>query len=149
MCFDFIFKLKNLGSLEKLIERYNLIARDLNFNMSEVSQASNGTHSSRLMAHAKVIWRTVGPIICESPHNKMAGQEHKKKQDFILEGGSSVTALKFALYVLTNDPKILYAPNGTEADNVISKVGCENVIFPFLPSLTRPSVPRKSKDVYT
>lgn len=42
--------------------------------------------------------------------------------DDILEEGSSVSAVKFALYALINDPKILYAPSGTEADKVIAKV---------------------------
>ena len=115
-------QLQSLGEVEQLIHKYTMIAHDLNFNISQITLVANASHSEKLMTHAKVMWRTLGPIICGSSHGKEAGHEHEERNDFILEGGSSVTALKFALYVLTNDPKILYAPNGTEADQVISKV---------------------------
>ena len=112
----------HLGDLEKLIQMYNMIAHDLNFNMSQILPVSNASHSQRLMSNAKVIWRSLGPIICGSPQRKDVGYTPEDNNDGNLGEGSSVSAVKFALYALTNDPKILYAPNGTEADKVIAKV---------------------------
>ena len=34
----------------------------------------------------------------------------------------STYALQMMLYMLTHDPMVLYAPNGTEADKVVQKV---------------------------
>lgn len=45
------------------------------------------------------------------------------EKEFALDGGISIRAMRFTLYVLSNDPKILYAPNGTQADSVVAKVG--------------------------
>ena len=101
---------------------YKMIAQDLNFDMSKISSASNKSHSQQIVTHAEVIWHALGPIICGSSHSKEMGHEQEDANDFILKGGASNSALKFAFYALTNDPKILYAPNGTEADTVISKV---------------------------
>ena len=101
---------------------YNNIAHDLNFNMSKILRVSNTSRSQRIKEHATAIWRNLGPIICGSSHSKEVASQREDSSDFILKEGSSVNALKFALYALTNDPKILYAPNGTEADIVVKKV---------------------------
>ena len=115
-------QLQSLGNLESIIGTYSDISRDFKFNMSEILQSSNSSHSQRLMTHARVIWRALGSTICGSDTKKKADNNEDGNSEFIFEGGPSITALKFALYVLTNDPKILYAPNGTQADLVVSKV---------------------------
>jgi len=115
--------LQSLGNLERLIQMYNNIAHDLNFNMSKILRVSNTSRSQRIKEHATAIWRNLGPIICGSSHSKEVASQREDSSDFILKEGSSVNALKFALYALTNDPKILYAPNGTEADIVVKKTG--------------------------
>ncbi|XP_065067747.1 ATP-binding cassette sub-family A member 2-like [Rhopilema esculentum] len=113
--------LQSLGNLESIIRTYSDISRDFKFNMSEILQSSNSSHSQQLMTHARVIWRALGSTICGSDTKKKADNNGDGNSEFIFEGGPSITALKFALYVLTNDPKILYAPNGTQADLVVSK----------------------------
>ena len=99
-----------------------MIAFDLNFNMSEILHVSNASHSEKMLAHGQVIWRAVGPIICGSENKKQNGAKHDRANDFMLRSGPSMRALRWTLYVLTGDPKILYAPNGTQADLVIAKV---------------------------
>ena len=99
-----------------------MIAHDLNLNISQILIVSNASHSQRLMTNARVIWRSLGPIICGSSQSKGVQHMQEDNNDDILEEGSSVSAVKFALYALINDPKILYAPSGTEADKVIAKV---------------------------
>ncbi len=64
----------------------------------------------------------LGPVICGSTTNKKDAKTEPTENNFILDGGSSMRALKFALYALTNNPKILYAPNETQADTVVAKV---------------------------
>lgn len=90
--------------------------------MSQLVSITNASRSQKLMMHAKMVWRTLGPLICGSSNGHEVDNGHRENREFILEGASSMDALKFAFYVLTSDPKVLYAPNGTEADKIISKV---------------------------
>ena len=118
-----------------MINKYSMIALDLNFNMSEILHASNASHSEKMLAHGQVIWRAVGPIICGSENKQKSGKERDLANDFMLRSGPSMRALRWTLYVLTGDPKILYAPNGTQADQVIAKVNL--ITFDFVTSIKR------------
>eukprot|EP00794_Sanderia_malayensis_P015936 gene15936-17537_t len=117
--------LQALSDFDRLVTKYTSIAHDLNFNMHDIDvvHAENLTDADRLTKHAAVIWRILGPVICGNSSHQKDTKGERRDNDFIIDESSSMRALKFSLYVLTSDSKILYAPNGTQADMVISKTG--------------------------
>eukprot|EP00111_Clytia_hemisphaerica_P002239 TCONS_00006276-protein len=120
--------LLKLSNLEDAFGKLVTLAKDLNLNLTEISHSSNTSRPSQLTQNANEIWKTLSPVICGTQYT---GWEHKKKErsnDDIVPGlldgrGESRYALEFMMYMLTHDPMVLYAPNGTEADQVVRKSG--------------------------
>ena len=119
------FQLETLANVEDLIKRYSVLSEYLKFNMSRVERSQNSSHARKYTQHVSEMWRVISPILC-GPSHKDESKDNSERAglNFISDNRqSSVRALRFMLYMLTHDPKILYSPNGTDADKVINKVG--------------------------
>ena len=91
-------------------------------------------YSSFVTQNANEIWKTLSPVVCGSPYDETEHDGSRGNSDNIVpnlfEGsGESRLALEMMLYMLTHDPMVLYAPNGTDADKVINKVFCVIIVL--------------------
>ena len=89
----------------------------------------NNSRPKRIQDNANSIWQVLSPIICGRLHHSndhsgssYSGDSAASAPDLLSGRGESIHALKVMLHVLTHNPMILYAPNGTDADLVVKKV---------------------------
>ena len=111
-----------LDAFQKLAK----LAKDLQLNLTQVNSRQNETYPKKIRQNANDIWDVLSPVLCGTPYHSKKGETGESKEKTmksLFEGrGESTHALKIMLYTLTNDPMILYSPNGTEADLVMKKV---------------------------
>ena len=97
------------------------IARLLQLNGSLEKQfGDNNGKGNENVRFAKKIWKIIGPVLCGP--NK---EEYEKDPcpDAMYSHLSNSRALEVMLYLMTNNPLIVYSPNGTEVDEVVKRVG--------------------------
>ena len=69
------------------------------------------------------MWTTLSPILCGVPSADTDHDHDDSDMPELLKGGGEAKrAMRTMMYMMTNDPMILYAPNNTEADHVMKKV---------------------------
>ena len=106
------------------------LSKDLHLNLSEILNRRNESRPKQTIQNVDDLWTVLSPLLCGTQRRKSnsngkdsTGSKEKGSLPELLHGGSDATkALRIMLYVLSNDPMILYSPNGTDADKVIRKV---------------------------
>ena len=100
------------------------IASLLRLNLSFTEGLQNKSQPERSKAYLEGMWKNLGPIICgpnpdEQPSKKLVDDMY----DYDCRTEACKTrVMRLMLYLLLNNPEILYSPNGTAADKVIKKV---------------------------
>ena len=105
------------------------IAKLLQLNGSFENQlGENNGKGNENVRFVKKIWKIIGPVLCGP--NK---EEYEKDPcpDAMYSHQSNSRALEVMLYLMTNNPLIVYSPNGTEVDEVVKRVG---VLLSFVAS---------------
>ena len=130
--------------MEDAFKKLSILAKDLNLNLTRVADTSNKTsRPSQLQQNANEIWKTLSPVICGTAYDGKKSDQGKVDSDSIVPDlfvghGESRFALEMMLYMLTHDPMVLYAPNGTDADKVVRKVSpLFNIVEQLKPSIIR------------
>ena len=117
-----------LSNLEDAFKKLSVLAKDLNLNLTRITDAANKTSRPlQLEENANEIWKTLSPVICGTAYDDEKSDRGRGDSDSIVPDlfvghGESRFALEMMLYMLTHDPMVLYAPNGTDADKVVQKV---------------------------
>ncbi|XP_066919865.1 ATP-binding cassette sub-family A member 2-like [Clytia hemisphaerica] len=113
--------------LEDAFGKLIKLSKDLNVNVTEISNALNNSQSEEFTQNAIKLWKILSPILCGEKNSAWEGRSiEQSMMDFMagLKGDyESHYAFEFMMYVLTHDAMVLYAPNGTEADQVMEKAG--------------------------
>ena len=126
---SFFFQLTKLSNFEEAVILLSKLSKDLHLNLSEILTRRNESRPKQTIQNVDDLWTVLSPLLCgtqrgkSSSNGKDTGSKKKGSLPELLHGGSDATkALRIMLYVLSNDPMILYSPNGTDADKVIRKV---------------------------
>jgi hypothetical protein len=83
----------------------------------------NKSENERKRAYVKGMWKNLGPILCGPAPEEQPDDAVNHMFDFrCLTKSCKTRALRLMFYLLTHNPKILYAPNNTAADDVIKEV---------------------------
>ena len=106
------------------------LSKDLHLNLSQILSRRNESRPKQTIQNVDDLWTVLSPLVCGTQRRKSnsngKGSTGSKKAGSLPEllhgGGDATKALRIMLYVLSNDPMILYSPNGTDADKVIRKV---------------------------
>ena len=102
------------------------LSKDLHLNLSEILSRRNESRPKQTIQNVDDLWTVLSPLLCGNSNSNGKGNTGSKKTGSLPEllhgGGDATKALRIMLYVLSNDPMILYSPNGTDADKVIRKV---------------------------
>lgn len=118
------FQLKNLTEFVHLVQEGMELAQLLRINLSFTQNLENKTRWERNKIYLREMWKNLGPIICGPDPD---AQPKKKVIDHMYDyrcrtSGCKTRAMRLMLYLLLHNPKIVYSPNGTAADDVIKKV---------------------------
>ena len=116
--------MKNLTEFVHLVQEGMELAQLLRVNLSFTHHLQNKTKWERNKIYLREMWKNLGPIIC-GPDPE--AQPKKKVIDHMYDYRCRTTACKtramrLMLYLLLHNPKIVYSPNGTAADEIIKKV---------------------------
>lgn len=100
------------------------LAQLLRLNLSFTEGLQNKSRWERRRIYLHEMWKNLGPIICGPDP---AAQPSKKVVDHMYDyhcrtDACKTRAMRMMLYLLLHNPKILYSPNGTAADDIIKKV---------------------------
>lgn len=125
-----------MNNLKDAFIKLSILADDLKLNTSKLSHPVNYSRPRRIQENANEMWDALSPVLCghgseEDEENTNEGGGSSIIPELLEGGGESTHALKIMLYMLTHDPMILYAPNGTEADEVVRRVRFPNSFFPL------------------
>ena len=118
-----------MSKLEDAFKKLAKLAKDMQLNLSNIESRVNESRSHQTEQNMNDLWSVLSPIICGTPPDisyegggHFRHRRHDSLSDLLSGSGESTRALKVMLYMMTNDPMILYSPNGTDADKIISKV---------------------------
>jgi len=118
-----IFKVRNISSFVELVQKGYHLASLLQLNMSFAEGLQNKSAYEQRTAYIRGMWGNLGPILCGPSPKKQQERVIRHMFDFRCVTRSCQTrALRLMFYLLTHNPKILYTPNNTAADDVIKEV---------------------------
>lgn len=107
-----------------LVQKGMHLATLLRLNTSFTQALQNKSEWRRNKGYLKGMWKNLGPILCGPNPDAQPAKTVDHMYDFSCRTHDCKTrALRLMFYMLTHDPKILYSPNGTAADDIIKKVG--------------------------
>ena len=108
---------------EEILQAAVGIANLLRFNdSSEKNLNGNDLKGNENVRLAKQMWKVFGPVLCGPNMNTY---EKDPCPDAMYYHHSNSRALEVMLYLMTNNPLIVYSPNGTEVDAVVKRVGMD------------------------
>ncbi|XP_065646706.1 phospholipid-transporting ATPase ABCA1 isoform X2 [Hydra vulgaris] len=115
-----------MSKLEDAFKTLSKLAKDMKLNLTNIERRVNSSRSHKAKQNMNDLWAVLSPLICGTPPELSSDEHHNHRShdsfsDLLSGSGESTRALKVMLYMMTNDPMILYSPNGTDADKVISK----------------------------
>ncbi|XP_048586908.1 ATP-binding cassette sub-family A member 2 isoform X2 [Nematostella vectensis] len=112
--------IRSMSTFVQLVQKGQHMASLLKLNMSFAEGLDNMTKSARNKAYIQGMWKNLGPVLCGSDPDEQPDRVVKHMFDYrCLTKSCQTRALRLMFYLLTHNPKILYAPNNTAADDVI------------------------------
>ena len=106
-----------------LVQKGLHLASLLRLNTSFMASLRNTSEWQHNKGFVKGMWKNLGPILCGPDPDAQPVKTADHMYDYHCRTKACKTrALRLMFYMLTHNPKILYSPNGTAADDIIRKV---------------------------
>jgi hypothetical protein len=120
-----------LNEIENAYSKMCSLARKFYVNMTEIEAREKISPKSKATDNINHMWKILYPFLCHEEKLPKMNQtrtnstdddfSEKREPNIFSSKSIQNNALKIMLYALTNNPLLLYAPNGTEVDQVVTK----------------------------